>query len=406
MKNRTRGIYYRLIWKKGIVILPRFLLTLITTSVILAFSAALIFSVTNRSKSQNPKIQVGMVIPDRDVATLLAIRMVAEMDAIKSVCDVSFMEDEKARIAVRDGSIQAVIFVTKDLFEDVSSGVNTPVLIQVGEDSGLGVQRFRDIINVGISLVRTGQAGMYTLDEMMELHEVTENARTIRNNTIDDYFLVLLNRQNIWQTTLLSSYGDISMTGFYCITAALGIVCLLFGTGFAALYDKKERAVDVCLSRMGVGVITRSLSRLLIMSFVCWGLMFILLLPALVILGEASLSFSLVVRLFAGLVPVAFSVACFIHLVYAFAVGESGSMFFLICAILLFVLGGGMFPAAYLPPVLSHFSRFLPVYFWQKYLSDLLWNGFSFAHCAIVLLYGLAMGLAGGAGLKYHESKS
>ena len=405
MKNKTKGIYCRLIWKKGISILPRYLLTLAMTIVILAVSAALIFSVANRSRSQEPKIQVGIVVPGNDITTILAVRMVAEMDAIRTACNIQFLNDEKARAAVKSGSIQAAVFITEDIFDDVSSGANTPVLIQVGEDSGLGVQRFRDIVNVGLSLVRTGQGGMYALDKMMELHEVTEEAWDIRCDTIDNYFLVLVSRNNIWNTSVLSSYGGITMTGFYCMTGALGVVCLLFGCAFAALYDKKERAVDVCLRRMGIGVFTRSLSRLLVMTFVYWVLLFAILLPALLVTGEAVFSVPWMLGLLAGLIPAAFSAAAYTHLVYSWAVGESGSLFFLICTALLFVLGGGIFPAAYLPRGLYHFSQVLPVSFWQKYLSDLLWNGFSAAGLSGVLLYGLAMAAAGGVGLKINESK-
>ena len=403
MKNRNKAVYYRLIWKKGLVILPRFLVTLVITAIVLVLAAFLVFGLVQQERSLNLKVPVAVVVPDRDLETTMAISMVAEMDAIKNYCDLQFLTDKRAHAALERGDVMAAVYLTENLLGDVSSGTNTPVVIQLASGSGLGVQRFRDIINIGLSLVQAGQAGMYALDEMMELHPVTENARSIRNDVIDDYFLVLLNRANTWDTTLLSPFGDIAIAGFYSITAALGITCLLFGSCFAALYDKKERAVDICLSRLGIGAVTRSLSRLAVMTFVNWCLMTIILIPALILTKSAQITPGLILKLLPGLLPTAFAISAFTHLVYAFAVGESGSLFFLICSVLVFVLGGGLFPAAYLPRFLYHFARVLPVYIWQKYLSELVWGQAGLLSLAGVTLYGLAMAAAGGIGLKIHE---
>ncbi|MBQ1312480.1 MAG: ABC transporter permease [Blautia sp.] len=405
MEKPRKGIYYLLIWKKGIRILTRFFVTLLVTGVILILGTLAIFAASRKEKSLLPRVQVAVTVLDGNMATTMAVQMVGEMDAVRNVCDFRLLSKEEAQRAVRDGTVQASIYLTEDLYQDVNHGVNTPVLVEVAKDSSLGLQLFKDLINVGVSMLQIGEANVYTLDEISEVYEMNVSVSDLMDTIADNYLNLAFNRNSVWITTMLSPYGNISMMGFYSITVALAVVCLLFGTGFSGLYDQKEHSVDVCLARMGITTVTRSLARLLVETFVNWLLLIIVLLPALYFTNSAELSVSMVSTVIPGLIPIAFSVAAFIHLVNSFAVGDSGNLFYLIISILLFVLGGGLFPAAYLPPALYRISSVLPIGFWQRYLSDLLWNGFSVSSLAGVLLFGTGMAVLGGIGLKINENK-
>ena len=405
MDRNQKAIYYGLIFKKGILILPRFFLTLLLTAVVLIIGTVAVYTVTQNRRALNPKIHVAVVVPGEDVATQMATQMIGEMESVKSICDFSFLSAEEADAAMHNGSIQAAIYLTENIYDDIYHATNTPVRIQVAKSSGLGVQRFKDLVNVGLSMLQVGEATVYSLLDISKDYEMQVSPYDLTDTIAMSFVDLAMNRNNIWNTTFLSPYGNISMMGFYSVTAALAVVCLLFGAGFAGLYDKKERAVDICLRRMGIGSVTRSLARLLIMTVVNWFLLLIVLVPALYITKSAEITGKLVLLLVVALWPLAFSVAAFIHLVNAFAVGESGSLFYLIISILLFVLGGGLFPAAFLPSALYRLSSFLPIGFWQKYLADLLWNGFQGASLRTILIYGAGMAVLGGIGLKLNENK-
>lgn len=404
--DRRKRIYCGMIWKKGILILPRFLLTLAGTLAALALATFLVYTVMQHRQSLLPRIRAAVVVLDGDVATAMTVRMVAEMEAIKNVADVEIMNRRDAEAAVRNGSVQASIYLTEDIYHDFASQTNTPVLVQVSRDSGLGVQRFYDLVQVGLSLLQTGQNTLVALDEVEGRHPMLIDKGELEDSIADDFVTLAINRNNIWKTTVLSAYDPVSIAGYYSMAGALAIVCLFFGTGFAALYDKKERAVDVCLKRMGISALMQSFSRLLVMTFVSWVMFLLVLIPAFYVADTKGEGAEAVLRLIPGLLPAAFCVAAFIHLIHSFAVGESGSLFYLITSLLLFVLGGGIFPAAFLPPVLYHIAGFLPIRLWLDYLSGLLWNGFSWRSLAVLLAAGFGMAAAGVLGLKLRERRS
>ena len=405
MEKQRKGIYYRLIWKKGFLILPRFLTTLVITALVLALASILIYHVMQKRQSLLPRVQVAVVVLDGDVATGMTVRMVSEIETIKNVCDIKIMSRSAAETAIREGSVQAAVYLTEDLYHDFASGTNTPILVQVTKDSGLGVQRFRDLVEVALSLLHTGQSTIFTLDDITAKYPMKISVQDLKDTLADDYVSLALNRNLVWNSTVLSAFDPVTTMNYYSVTAALFIICLFFGTGFAALYDKKERSVDICLGRMGIGPVTKSAARLLIMTFVSWLVLIVVLIPSYLITTKTGIHAATVFWIIPGTLPAAFCTAAFIHLVNACAVGESGSLFYLIVCLLLFVIGGGLFPAVYLPPVLAKFAGYLPISLWQQYLTELLWNGFSAVTLVRILAAGLVMAVIGGIGMRYHEGR-
>ncbi|MBR3642665.1 MAG: hypothetical protein IKN57_04060, partial [Parasporobacterium sp.] len=120
--DKTRQIYCRLIWKKGILILPRFLLTLLVTLAALALATFLIIMIQQKRQSLLPKIQVGVVVLDGDMATTMMVRVIGEMDAVKNVCDLRVLSKTEAERAVKSGELQAAIYLTEDIYHDFSGG--------------------------------------------------------------------------------------------------------------------------------------------------------------------------------------------------------------------------------------------------------------------------------------------
>ncbi len=398
--NSKKPIYYLMIFKKALLILPRFLLTIAVTAAILIGATFLLYQ-DAQERRLLPRLQIGCVVPDGDAATAFTARMIANMDALKNLCDFAILSEEEADSSLLSGRLHMAFYLTPDIYNDVNNGVNTPVRIRVSKDSGMAVQMFKDLVYVGLSILQSGESANYALGETARDYEMTLDVAALRDNIASQSISLALNRAKIYTTYLLSAYGNISMAGFYVMTVLFAIVCLFLGMGFGALYDRKERTVDQCLRRMGIRTLSQTLSRLLSMGVVIWVMMVFILFIVGTFTAIAPFSLSLLLPL----IPLAFSVAAFIHMGSALTAGEQGSLFYLLLCVLLFVLGGGLFPSAYLPPSLKNIAAFLPIKAWQQYLSGLLWNGFNARHLLSVVCFGTVMAVLGSVGLIVNEKQ-
>ena len=88
------------------------------------------------------------------------------------------------------------------------------------------------------------------------------------------------------------------------------------------------------------------------------------------------------------------------HMIYSFASGESGSLIFLLVSLLVFVLGGGLFPASFLPEVLAAVPKYLPVQLWQRVLTGAFAGETALEAVRLTLVYGAVMTVVGAAGAK------
>ncbi len=395
----TALVYFKLIWKKAFLALPRFFLALAVTAAVMA-AAMFAMYITARQGSLLPRIQVAVVFKDQDVTTTMAAKLVEGMDSVRSVCEFKYISAEEAEKALSENKVQAILYLNENMYDDINEGVNTPVLIRLPEDSGLAVQTFQDLVAAGISMVQTGESAVYAIGETADTYPTKIPAQTLMDQMISKFIPLALNRSGTWNTVTLSAYGDISVTGFYMITILLAVAVILFGMGFASLYEKKQQTVSLCLRRKGVHVWLQGLARLSAVTFVLWIMLCILTAVLCASMKAAAFRPALLLTL----LPAAFSIAGFVHLVYGFVQTESASLIYVILTVLLFVLGGGLFPAALLPADLSGVAGLLPVSIWQRYLADLFWNGFSMASFAKIMLAGLIFAAAGTLGLYKNEA--
>ena len=207
----------------------------------------------------------------------------------------------------------------------------------------------------------------------------------------DQFVDLALNRSMIWESTLLSPYGDITSMDFYIMTMIMVITIVFLGMGFGGLYDRRSRTVEQCIRRTGIGPVTSALARVSVIMVVLWALMAIVCFC----LGRFSDFIEFKPVQLVSLGALAFSMAGLIHLVHSLVSGSQGTFFYLLITIMMFVAGGGLFAAAYLPGPVQKVVPFLPVELWQTYLSQILWGSVSQGTLIKVLLAGAGLITAG-----------
>ena len=392
-RGGTAGIYFLLTCKKSFHILPRFFLMIMgTLAVILGVSAILYIAGT--SGSILPRIRVGIVTAAEDDRSRYGVNVVGEMGSIKAISEFVPMTEEEAEKALKSGKIQIAAYITNDIYEDVYSGTNTPVLIRLTSEKDIIMDTFLDLANAGIAILQTGQSAVYAIGDTALTYPLRRSRSLLMDQISMKFITQALVRMGTWNEKTLSAYGDITVMGFYVITILLFVTVVMFGMGFAGLYIKEEQVIDRCLYRIGVNPAVQGVIRVVAMTFVLWMLFTLCTLIACVAAKAAV--FQPVFILW--LLPLSFSVAGFVHMVYSLVNFGSGEIIYLLLGILMFVLGGALFPVSMLPKALSGITSVLPVQHWQKYLADLFWNGFNRGDFLRILLIGAVCMIVGTAG--------
>lgn len=442
-------IYLRLEMKKGMKLIPFFLLSIFITAAAVA-AAAFAVSFVMGKDSALPKAEVAIVTGSDgsddtidkegrlDLKTMMMIGVVENMESVKSVSHFSYMSPKKAADSLKDGSVQAAVYLPDDVYENINNGTNTPVLVRLSsKNGGLLSGLFRALVNSGVTLIQTVETAIYSIDYLSETYPLSDKLSALEDKIFGAYVAAALARGSIWRTENVSdAFGGISLPGFYMISAIL-LILLLFGAGFDLFYTKSEKATQKVLRRKGLPVPLTSLAKAA--SVFCVLAVFGLLLvfaasllagafpgvfgaagaasaaassaasgaagaasAAGAISGTAGAGLSMILRAACGRLPwmlpgilaAAFVAACYLHLIYSLVPEKGGSLICVLLTLLLFFLCGGLVPAGYLPGFLKNISAFTPVGAAQKMIGHALGLADSGAYAADLvraLLVGFAM---------------
>ncbi len=392
-RGGTAVMYFLLTCKKAFRILPRFFLMILGTLAVILGVSALLYA-AGGSGSILPRIRVGIITASEDDRSRYGVNVVGEMGSIKAISDFIPMTEEEAEEALAAGKIQIAAYITNDIYEDVYSGKNTPVRIRLTSEKDIIMETFLDLAEAGIDILETGESAVYAIGDTADVYPLRRSKSLLMDQISMKFITQALVRMGTWNVKTLSAYGNITVTGFYMITVLLFVTAVMFGMGFAGLYVKEEQVIDRCLYRIGVGPLVQGLIRVISMTAVLWMLFTLGTLIVCLVSDAAAFRPEYIL----WLLPVSFSVAGFVHMVYSLVNFGSGEIIYLLLGILMFVLGGALFPLSMLPGPLSGAASILPVQYWQKYLADMFWNGFSSGDLIRILLIGAAAMVLGTAG--------
>ena len=388
--NRRKIIYFQMIWKKGLMVVPRLLLTLLVTALFLGGTAFLLYTAAGDDQVF-PGVDVAVVTESPDFTISMGTRLVQSMESVSSVCRFHEVREEEAIEGLKNGRFQAAAYLPLNIYDDVNEGVNTPVRIQIPSESLLSLSIFRDLVDSGLSILQIGESAVYAIYDACYLYDSETAPEGLANRISADFTTRALQRGIVFDVSVISPYGDISIPVFYTITAVLVLLCVFLGTAFSGLYTGENQAVRCCLMREGIGETAQGLARISIVSLVLWG--FLCIVYGILALFTDFTVFRPVSLLY--LWALAFSLAGFFHLIYSLVPEEAKSLFFLLSGILIFLLGGGLFPDSMLPELLAFVPRILPVRIWQGFLSSIFMGRNGTAFLLRALFAGALMAAAG-----------
>lgn len=90
------------------------------------------------------KIIVGVVVPENDRLSEMAMNMVASLDSVGSLCEFTYTDKEEGTKLLERGEIFALMELPPGLLEGIIDGSNIPVTITFPENSDWKPQCLRN----------------------------------------------------------------------------------------------------------------------------------------------------------------------------------------------------------------------------------------------------------------------
>ena len=257
--------YFKTEFKNSIVMIKKqaiayLLIILALTAVFAAVSFAI-------GKNDTPRIKTAVVMPDDNKLTQMMIRYISQMDSVNSMTDFVYMSKDEAFESLDNNQINVIIELPPDFYDNVNNGYNTPLDIYIRNDADGLTKGFVQVIKSGTGYVKTTEAAVYSF---LNLSRSGEYEVVLQNESIGDhiayvYANLLMHRTRIYNTTIISEFGEIEGAVFYFWSGFL-IVMLYICLSFGYLYREQERSIEKKLIGFNISSLKISVIKEFIMS--------------------------------------------------------------------------------------------------------------------------------------------
>lgn len=367
--------YLSLEGKKSLIAARKSMVKFIVMLLLIA-GGSLAVSLVMRDAGVFQTAEIGVVIPEDEAQTKMVAQFISAMDSVKSVCHFQYLDQGEAMASLEEGTLDAVLSLPEQFYEDVDSGKNTPATIYFPENAPLNTRVFGELVTDGVSLLRTAEAGVYAAYDTAQIHQ-TEISRDQIGDVISGlYIYEAFDRTSVFQKNVYSSLGKADLYQYY-FSAAVLLLLLMMGVNYGYLYQKQSRAVEEKIRIYGIGEEKNALIKVLLMTVPLWLVGILVYATGCLVSGKLHLSFLWFDReVLSGTLLLAAVIAAYFHLVYTIS-GEStrGTIVLLAVNVFQIMASGVVIPAAYLPGIFGKIGAFFPLTFWDSYYLKLLFFG-------------------------------
>lgn len=367
---RTFFTYFLLEYKKSIkVLLKSFGSTLMMLLLVIAGTWAVSHFVFQSHIFQ--PIRVGMVIDEDDEKIKMITKIVATMESVESICEFVYVNEDEAKKLLAEDALSVAIVLPENFYEDVDSGYNTPVTVYISGNASLNQRVFQELLTDGVSLLRTSEAGVYSVLSVAREYPAELSRKKIGNVISEIYIEEAFYRGRIFASDVYSALGEMDLYQYYFVSA-ITIFLLMSGLNYSFLYRKRTRAVEDKLKISGVGALQVSVIKVIVMGNLLWLLNAGIYAAGCIVSDKMSLNFLLFDgRTLLYLIPQCLAIAAYFHMLYSIS-GKSGQGAVVIFAANIFMIlcSGSVIPVAYLPAVAGKIGKALPLTFWNQYGAE------------------------------------
>ena len=256
-RHMARAVLHGLLAAALVVVLVTFLLYGVNTAV--------------QKRADREKITAAMVFPVNDQGKTLRelSEIIQNQKSINNFCNFVYLPEEEALSDLQNGTVQAVIVFGETFLFDVMTGVNSPAVVYLPEDAALDTQEFRELVQDGVSLIGTGEAGIYSGEQLADVLTLRVELSALDDVLTERFAMEALSRGSRFASEYVSAFGEEEPEQYYA-ASLLSVLLLMMGLLFSGLYGEQDRNVRKCLRRLDIGVVKTGSVRVLFMSLALW----------------------------------------------------------------------------------------------------------------------------------------
>ena len=140
--------YLSLEGKKSLIAARKSMVKFIVMLLLIA-GGSLAVSLVMRDAGVFQTAEIGVVIPEDEAQTKMVAQFISAMDSVKSVCHFQYLDQGEAMASLEEGTLDAVLSLPEQFYEDVDSGKNTPATIYFPENAPLNTRVFGELVTDG-----------------------------------------------------------------------------------------------------------------------------------------------------------------------------------------------------------------------------------------------------------------
>lgn len=393
---RNLIVYLELEWKRSLKVLGKSAVSLL---VILCITIGGVFGISYvlfHFQIFEP-IQVAVVIPDTEEESKVIARFLAGMESVRNICRFEYMEEKQVRTAVWEGKAQAAVILPEDFYQDIYEGNPAKVILLFPEEMDLDTAIFRELLEDGVSMIRTAEAGVFAAMDTGKVYETEMESYEIAEFISYKYIGNAFRRGELFQESIYSPVGNLELSEFYA-AAVLVVFLLMSGVNCGFLYKQESRAVEQRMYANGLGAVSQTTVKIVAMAGMLWILSAGCYLSGIGVQQMMEIrTMGIDVTVFWKMIPLCFGIASYFSLMYVLAGrGMQGNLLLLCGNVLMIFCSGTVVPSAYLPRVVGSIGKWLPLNLFHEYSAQMLFGSIEVKLVLWMIIWGLA---AGGIGV-------
>ena len=289
------------------------------------------------------------------------------------------------------------MILPEDFYQDIYEGNPAKVILLFPEEMDLDTAIFRELLEDGVSMIRTAEAGVFAAMDTGKVYETEMESYEIAEFISYKYIGNAFRRGELFQESIYSPVGNLELSEFYA-AAVLVVFLLMSGVNCGFLYKQESRAVEQRMYANGLGAVSQTTVKIVAMAGMLW------ILSAGCYLSGIGVQQMMEIRtmgidgtVFWKMIPLCFGIASYFSLMYVLAGrGMQGNLLLLCGNVLMIFCSGTVVPSAYLPRVVGSIGKWLPLNLFHEYSAQMLFGSIEVKLVLWMMIWGLA---AGGIGV-------
>ena len=314
-----------------------------------------VFFVCLSAISENSKIHIGVVVPEKGFMERGLLEYVSNMADTKTLCEFRELSETEAKEQLDEGKVAAYVTLPENLLEKIYRNEKTSVHMTTAKTPTIESALMEELVDSAVSFVLTAKAGDYAAYQLYAKYGRQGSMKTVAMDMNRNYIRFILRQETLFHEKTIKSASGMNDT----MRIFLGIMVTLLTLMGAILISLRERPTALLLGLLK-GKKINPVDTLFFDVLLNGGVLFLCMTAE--FYGFAALLGVKVTMLnMCGIVFGSFCAACLLACVVPCGRANAGQILFLfVFAVVQFVLLGGAFPDYMLPKILVSIGKILP----------------------------------------------